>query len=229
MAVYVMASGSSFCAHLAWTPTRALGAPPLPSASEGTPQAARIAGWSFKLDILPLSESAFHVVDMLFYIGNCCIHNLLASTVAELRCCQDVTIICDLAIPLVAWFATLYGLRYPDFVDINPPRLHHQRLVERLNRSIRGNLVNVGQRQDGRTARQISRARTGRSRYQRDRAVRLEERRVELVNWFLGGMRDALDGLLDPNDRLCFQEVHDGQVEACMAALAGLGLDWNDF
>ena len=71
MAVYMMACGSSFCTHLAWTPTRALGAPPVPSASEGTPQAARITGWSFELDTLPLSESAFQAVDMLFYKGNC--------------------------------------------------------------------------------------------------------------------------------------------------------------
>ena len=42
-------------------------------------------------------------------------------------------------------------------------------------------------------------------------------------------MRDALDGLLDPEDPLCFQQVHDGHVEACMAAVVGLGLDWNDF
>ena len=63
----------------------------------------------------------------------------------------------------------------------------------------------------------------------REMAARLEERRVELVNWFLGGMQDALHGLLDLEDRLCFQQVHDGQVEACMAAVAGLGLDSNDF
>ena len=43
------------------------------------------------------------------------------------------------------------------------------------------------------------------------------------MNWFLGGRRDVLDGLLDPEDRPCFQQVHDGQVEACMAAVAGLG------
>ena len=52
---------------------------------------------------------------------------------------------------------------------------------------------------------------------------------MELVNWFQGGMRDALDGFLEMEDRLCFQQVHDGQGEACMAAVAGLGLDWNDF
>ena len=111
MAVYVMACGSSFCAHLAWKPTRALGAPPLPSAFEGTPQAAGIARWSFELDTLPLSESAFQAVDMLFYMGNCCIHDLLARTVAEMRGCRDVTIVCDLAILLVACFAALYGQR----------------------------------------------------------------------------------------------------------------------
>ena len=140
-----------------------------------------------------------------------------------------MTIVCDLAIPLVAWFAALYGQRYPDFVDINPARLLYERLVEGLNRSIRGNRLNVGQGMHGQTARQISRARTARRRYQGERAARLEARRVELVNWFLGAMRDGLDGLLDLEDRLGFQQVHDGLAEACMAAVAGLGLDWNDF
>ena len=166
---------------------------------------------------------------MLFYMGNCCIHDLLARTVAEMSGCRDVTIVCDLAIPLVAWFAAHSGQGYPDFVDISPARLVHERLVEGLNRSIKGNRVNVGQRDHGRTAPQVREARAEPRRYQRERAARLEERRVELVNWFLGGMRDALDGLLDPEDRLCFQQVHDGQVEACMAAVAGLGLNWNDF
>ena len=229
MAVYLMACGSSFCAHLAWTPASALSAPPLPSASNRTPLAARIAGWSFELDTMPLSESAFQAVGMFVYMGNCCIHDLLARTVAEMSGCRGVTIVCDLAIPLVAWFPALYGQRYPDFVDINPARLLHERLVGLLNRSIRGNWVNVGQREHGLSARQISRARTARRRYQCERAARLEERCVELVNWFLGGMRDPLDGLLDPEDHLCFQQVHDGPVEACMAAVAGLGLDWNDF
>ena len=132
-------------------------------------------------------------------------------------------------IPLEAWFAALYGQRYPDFVDISPARLLDERLVELWNRSIRGNRVNVGQREHGRTAVQVRKARAARMRYKLERAARLEGRRVELVNWFLVGMRDGLNGLLDPEDRLYFQQVHDGQVEACMAAVAGLGLDWNDF
>ena len=89
--------------------------------------------------------------------------------------------------------------------------------------------MKVGPREHGRTPAQVRKARAARRRYQRERATRLVERQVELVNWFLGGMRDALDGLLDPEDRLCFQQVHVGQVEACMAAVAGLRLDWNDF
>ena len=44
-------------------------------------------------------------------------------------------------------------------------------------------------------------------------------------------MSSALDGLIDPQDRLCCQQVHDGQEEACVSALADLGLDvdWSDF
>ena len=77
------------------------------------------------MDTLPLSEGTFQAVDMLFYMGNCCIHDFIARKVAEMRGCRDLTIVCDLAIPLVAWFAALYGQRYPDFVDISPARLLH--------------------------------------------------------------------------------------------------------
>ena len=116
------------------------------------------------MDTMPLSESVFQAVDMLFYMGNWCIHDLLARTIAEMRGCRDVTIVCDLVIPLVAWFAALYGQHYPDFLEISPTRLLHERLVERLNRSIRVNRVHAGQREHGLTARQISRARTARKR-----------------------------------------------------------------
>ena len=229
IALYLMVSSSSLCHPLGWTPTRVLATPPLPISPEGSPHAARIDGWSLELDTLALAESAFQTVDMLFYLGNCCIHDLFAGTICEMYGCPDVTIVSDLEIPLVVWFVALYGPKYPDHINVCPALHVHRRLVERLTRSIRGNRVNVGQREHGRTAAQFRKARAARRRYQRERAARLEERRVELVNWFLGGMRDALDGLLDPEDRLCFQLVHDGQVEACMAAVAGLGLDWNDF
>ena len=42
IALYLMASSSSFCHHLGWTPTRVLAAPPLPLAPEASPHAARI-------------------------------------------------------------------------------------------------------------------------------------------------------------------------------------------
>ena len=102
IALYLMASSSSFCHHLGWTPTRVLAALPPPIAPEGFPHAARIDGWSFGLDTLALAESAFQTVDMLFYLGNCCIHDLFARTICEMRGCPDITIVSDLAIPLVA-------------------------------------------------------------------------------------------------------------------------------
>ena len=48
---------------------------------------------------------------------------------------------------------------------------------------------------------------------------------MELVDGFLVGMRDVLEDFLDPEDRLCFQQVHDGQEEACRSALADMGLN----
>ena len=149
-------------------------------------------------------------MDMLFYLGNYCIHDLFARTICEMRGCPDITIFSDLAIPLVAWFVALYGQKYPDHINVCSAVHLHTRLVERLMRSMRGNRTNVGQREHGLTARQISTAKTARRRYQGGRAVRLEDRRVELVDGFLLGMREGLEEFLDPEDRLCFQQVHDG-------------------
>ena len=50
----------------------------------------------------------------------------------------------------------------------------------------------MGHREHGLTTRQISRARTARRRYQGGQAVRLEDRRVELVDGFLVGMREMV-------------------------------------
>ena len=202
-----------------------LAVPPFPIAPEGSTHAARIDGWSFELDTLALAESAFQTVDMLFYLGNCCIHDLFARTICEMHGCPDITIVSDLAIPLVVWFVALYGQKYPDHIDVSTALHVQTRLVERLTSLMKGNRTNVGQREHGLTARQISRARTARRRYQGGRAVRLEDRRVELVDGFQVGMREVLEDFLDPEDRLCFQQVHDGQEEACGSALADLGLN----
>ena len=230
LARYLMASASSFCGHLGYTPVRVLGAPPLPSAVPGSNDASMISGWRLELDTLPLAESACQTVDMMFYMGNCCINDLFARTIAEMRGCPDITIVSDLAIPLVVWFVATYGQRYPDWVELNTASLLHTRLVTRLNRAIRGNR---GRRDPhrGRTRAQIQRARTSRARYQALREERLAGRMRVLVGEFLDGMSSALDGLIDPQDRLCYQQVHDGQEEACMSALADLGLDldWSDF
>ena len=50
---------------------------------------------------------------MMFYIGNCSYFDLSARTVEEMRAYGDVTIVPDMAIPLVAWFAAIWGIRYP--------------------------------------------------------------------------------------------------------------------
>ena len=142
-----------------------------------------------------------------------------------MRGCPDITIVSDLAIPIVARFVALYGQKYPDHINVSPAVHVHKRQVECLTRSMRGNRTNVWQREHGLTAPEISRARTARRRYQGGRAVWLEDRRVELVEGFLVGMRDVLEDFLDPEDRLGFQQVHDGQEEACCSALADMGLN----
>ena len=128
--------------------------------------------YHFDADSLPGAESAFQTVDMLFYLGNCCIHDLFARTICEMRGCPDTTSVSDLAIPLVAWFVAQYGQKNPDHINVCPAVHVHTRLVERLTRLMRGNRTNVGQREHGLTARQISRSRTVRRRYQGGRAVR---------------------------------------------------------
>ena len=220
IALYLMVSCSSFWHHLGWTPTRVLRAPPLAIAPVGSPYASRIDGWCLELNTLALAESAFQAVDMLFYLGNGCIHDLCARTICEMVRCPDITIVSDLAIPLVAWFVALSGQKYPDHINVSPAVHVHTRVAERLTRSMRRNRTNVAQGEHCLTARQISRARTAWRRYQARRSVLLEDRRVELVDGFLVGMMEVLEECLAFEDRLCFQQVHDGQEEACRCALA---------
>ena len=85
----------------------------------------------------------------------------------------------------------LYGQKYPDHILLCPAVHVDTRLVERLTSSMRGNRTNVGQREHGLTARQISTARTARRMYQARRPVSLEDRQVELVDGFLVGMREV--------------------------------------
>ena len=74
----------------------------------------------------------------------------------------DITMVSDLAIPLVAWFVALYDQLYPNHINVCQAVHVQMRLFERLTRSIRGNRRNVGQREHSLTALQISRARTAR-------------------------------------------------------------------
>ena len=224
-----MVSASSFCGHLGYTPVRVLGIPLLPSAVPGSHDASMISDWRLELDTLPLADSACQTVDMIFNMGNCCINDLFARTIAVMWGCPDITIVLDLAILLVGWFVATYGQWYPDWVELNPASLLHTRLVTWLNRAIRANQG----RQDphrGRTRAQIQRPRTARANYQALREERLAGRMKVLMGEFLDGMSSALDRLIDSQDRLCYQQVHDGQEEACMSALADLGLDldWSD-
>jgi len=100
LSLYLMASASSFCGHLGLTPARVVGAPPLPLAVDGTAHAERIGGWSLELDTLPLGDSVYLTVEMMFYICNCCYIDLSVRTVEDMRACRDITIVPDMAIPL---------------------------------------------------------------------------------------------------------------------------------
>ena len=79
----------------------------MPVAVDGTAHAERIGSWSLELDTLPLADSVYLTVEMMFYIGNCCYFDLAARTVKEMRACGDITILPDMAILLVAWFAEM--------------------------------------------------------------------------------------------------------------------------
>lgn len=136
IALYLRVSSASCCQHLGWTPTRVLGTPRLPIAPEGSSEAACVDGWSFTLDTLALAESAFQTVDILFYLGNCCIHNLFASTICEV-CASgrpDSTLGSDFAIRLVAWFVAQYGQRYSKDINVTPAVHVQMKPVERLRR-----------------------------------------------------------------------------------------------
>ena len=76
---------------------------------------------------------------------------------------------------------------------------------------MRGNWTNMGWREYGLTARYISRARTVRSRYQRGRAVRLEDRMVGLVDGFMVGMREVLEHFMDLEEGSTFSRCMTGR------------------
>lgn len=181
---YLMASASSFCVHLGYTPAMVLGAPPLPSALPGSHDASMIAGWRLELDTLPLAEIAYQRVDMMFYMGNYCINDLFARTIAEMRGSPNITIVSHLAIPLVVWFVAKYGQCYPDSVELNTASLLHTRLLCDLSRSNRGNPV-PHDPHCGRMPAQVWRARTSRGRYQAQREEWLAARMRTLVGRFL--------------------------------------------
>ena len=171
-------------------------------------------------------RGGFQDLDMVLYLGDFCIHDVFAHTIQEMRGSLDITIVSNPAIPLVAGFMPLYGQMYPNHIIVSLAVVVLMQLAERWTRSMRGNRTNVEQSEDGLTARQISRARPALMRYQSRRPVRLEERQVELVDGFLVGIREALGEFLDLEDHLCFQQVHDGQAEACRSALADIVLNF---
>jgi len=63
-----------------------------------------------------------------------------------------------------------------------------------------------------------------RGRYRRDKGVRLERRAWALVDEFHQALGFMLDEFLTPEDRLCYQQVHDRGAEQCMLDLACLSL-----
>ena len=88
-----------------------------------------------------MAKSAYQTIDMMFYMGNCCINDVFAPTIAEMWGSPDITIVSDLTIPLVVWFVATYGHWYPNWVKLNKASLLHTTLVCDWSRSIRGNRV----------------------------------------------------------------------------------------
>jgi len=64
-----------------------------------------------------------------------------------------------------------------------------------------------------------------RRRNRRDRVVRLERRIRVLVDECHEALGFGVGELLTTEDRICFQQVHDGVAEQCMWDLASLGLE----
>ena len=225
LALSLMVSASSFCGHLGHTPARVVGGHPLPSAADGSAYAERIRGWSLGLDTLPLAHSVYLTVGMMFYIGNPSYFDLTARTVEEIKACRAVTIVPDMAIPLVVWFAAMWGMRYPKHLDVCPAVMLHHRLMCCLNPGIRGYPVRrQAGREFGMSPRLAARREAQRRRYWRDRAVRLERRTRVMVDEFHEALRFFVGEFRTPEDCICFQQVHDGVVEQCMWDLAGQGL-----
>jgi len=206
LSLYLMALASSFSGHLGFTPAHIVSAHPLPSAVDGTAHAERIGGWSLKLDTLPLADSVYLTVVIMFYIANCCYFNLCAHTVEEMRAGQDITIVPNMAIPLVAWFAAMWGLRYPKLIDFCPAVMLHHRLVCCLPLVIRGYRVpwRAG-REFGMSPRLAAWRAAVWVSYPRDRAVSLERRTQVLVDEFHHALGFVVEELLTPEDRICFQ------------------------
>jgi len=107
LSLFLMASASSFSAHLTLTPACIVSAPPLPTAVDGIAHAEPIGGLRLELDTLPLAVRVYLTVEMMFFIGNCCYFALSVHTVEEMRACRDITIMPDMAIPLSVWFAAM--------------------------------------------------------------------------------------------------------------------------
>ena len=142
-----------------------------------------------------------------------------------MRGCPDITTLSDGSIPLVSWCVVVYCQRVPNHLNVCPAVDVHMRLGERLTRSRSVNWTNVGRREHGLMAPQISRAKTACRRYKVARPLRLEDRQVELVDGFLVEMRKELEEFLALENGLCFQQVHDGQAEACHSAFVDRGLN----
>jgi len=85
-----------------------------------------------------MANKLYLMVEMMFYIGNCCYFDLSASTVKKMRACRDFTIVSNMAILLVVWFAAIWGMKYPDNLKVCPVAMLHCRLVCRLTIAITG-------------------------------------------------------------------------------------------
>jgi len=120
-------------------------------------------------------------------------------------------------------------MKYPDHLNVCPAVMLHPRLVCRVNLAIRDYCGgwHAG-REFGISLRRAARREAVWRRYQRDREVRLERRAWALVDEFHQGLGIVAEEFLTHEDRISFQQVHDGVAEGCIWNLASLvlGRSW---
>jgi len=84
-----------------------------------------------------VADRVYSMIEMMFYIANSCYFDLSVQAVEGMMACWVFTILSHMAILLVVWFTTMWGMKYPDPLDVCQVAMLHHRLVCDLNLAIR--------------------------------------------------------------------------------------------